>query len=143
MERMNGLPPPNWCDRWAHSTWTPAAQHLTIEDDGLATEWPAGARIWCNPPYGAQCSAWLRKMARHGNGIALTFARTETKMFFQDVWNKADAVLFISGRLRFYHVTGKVCESNAGAPSVLIAYGRENSEILKVIPNLGKYICLK
>lgn len=122
--------------------WDTAAEHWTIHDDGLATPWPKTARIWCNPPYGTQCSAWMKKMARHGNGIALTFARTETKMFFESVWNSADAVLFIKGRLKFYHVTGKEGGA-AGAPSILIAYGQENSQKLSEVTHLGKYIKLK
>jgi hypothetical protein len=32
-------------------------------------------------PYGKLATAWLDRLAAHGNGIALVFARTETKMF--------------------------------------------------------------
>lgn len=122
--------------------WDTAKRHLTIKDDGLMVEWPKTDRIWCNPPYGTQCSLWMDKMARHGNGIALTFARTETKMFFSSVWGSAHAVLFIKGRLKFYHVTGEEGGA-AGAPSVLIAYGEENSRVLSEVIHLGKYIKLK
>ena len=79
------------------------------------------------------------KCAEHGNCIALTFARTETRMFFESVWDKATAVLFIKGRLRFYHVTGEQGGA-AGAPSVLIAYGKENAEILKTLGGIGKFV---
>lgn len=122
--------------------WDTATRHLTIHDDGLLSPWPSGARIWCNPPYGDQCSLWMKKMAAHGNGIALTFARTETNMFFESVWPKAHGVLFIKGRLKFYHVTGEQGGS-AGAPSVLIAYGEENSDYLSKVTHLGKFIKLK
>jgi hypothetical protein len=122
--------------------WDTATHHLTIHDDGLLTPWPENARIWLKPPYGDQCSLWMKKMARHGNGIALTFARTETKMFFESVWPKAQAVLFIKGRLQFYHVSGQSCKMNAGAPSVLIAYGEENSDALSKVTHLGKFIKL-
>jgi len=37
---------------------------------------------------------WLEKLKYHGNGIALIFARTETKCFFEHIWNDADAILF-------------------------------------------------
>ena len=77
----------------------------------------------------------------HGNCIALTFARTETKMFFKCVWDKADDILFIKGRLSFYHVTGEK-GSTAGAPSVLIAYGKENAEILKNCSIKGRFVSL-
>src|ERR1043166_1041516 len=79
--------------------WDTALRHLAIHDDGLATPWASGDRVWCNPPYGNQCALWMKKMARHGNGVALTFARTETKMFFESVWPAADAVMFLQGRL--------------------------------------------
>lgn len=123
--------------------WDTAVSHLTIEDDGLLSTWPKDARIWLNPPYGTQCAVWMKKMAAHGNGIALTFARTETKMFFESVWPVAHAVLFLKGRLQFYHVTGKSCGMNAGAPSILIAYGEENAVALEKYSIKGKFCKLK
>lgn len=123
------------------SPWPTAISKFTIEDDGLKQKW--NGRVWCNPPYGLQASEWLNKLAEHGNGIALIFARTETKMFFEHVWNKADSVLFIEGRLFFHYVTGEKAAANAGAPSVLVAYGKENSEILKNCNIRGKFVYLK
>lgn len=43
---------------------------------------------------------------------------------------KATAILFIKGRLRFYHVSGKQ-GGTAGAPSVLIAYGSDAAKRLQ------------
>jgi hypothetical protein len=120
--------------------WDTAKNHFTVNDDGLKKDW--FGRVWCNPPYGKHTELFLEKAAKHNNCIALTFARTETNMFFNFVWNKATALLFIKGRLRFYHVTGKRGDS-AGAPSVLIAYGESNAEILKNCSIRGKYIQLK
>ena len=62
-------------------------------------------------------------------------------MFFDAVWDKADALYFIKGRLKFYHVDGTQGQS-AGAPSVLIAYGNDNAESLRNCPLPGKYIDL-
>lgn len=81
--------------------WSMAARHYDINDDGLQQEW-AGF-VWLNPPYGSNTGKWLARMAEHGNGIALIFARTETDMFFRYVWEKADALLFLRGRLTFHH----------------------------------------
>lgn len=120
--------------------WPTAKAHYTISDNGLLMSWQG--RVWCNPPYGKETAHWLNKCAIHGNAIALTFARTETKMFFNTVWYHADAVLFIKGRLKFYHVTGERGES-AGAPSVLIAYGDDNASALKESGIIGKFIKLK
>ena len=118
--------------------WDNAKHHYTKKDDGLGKEW--FGRIWLNPPYSKEAVKWLRRMSEHGNGIALTFARTETKWFFETIWNKADALLFLEGRIHFCHIDGSVAKANAGAPSVLIAYGKENSQILKNCEIAGKYI---
>ncbi|MDD3089749.1 MAG: DNA N-6-adenine-methyltransferase [Candidatus Omnitrophica bacterium] len=104
--------------------WDMAGKHYTVDDNGLIQQWTG--RVWCNPPYGVQTSAWLQLLAHHGDGIALIFARTETETFFRHVWDKADAVLFIQGRLYFYHVNGQRATMNAGAPSCLVAYGQSN-----------------
>jgi hypothetical protein len=120
--------------------WDIADKHYTIEDDGLKQLWEG--RVWCNPPYGLVAAKWLEKMSKHGNGIALIFARTETQMFFEWVWNKATAVKFIEGRLHFHHVDGSRARANAGAPSVLIAYGNKNAEILEKCQIKGKFLSL-
>lgn len=120
--------------------WPMAKRHLTVEDDGLRADWEG--RIWLNPPYGTQLQLWLRKLAWYGNGIALAFARTDTKMFFEHVWGKADAVLFLEGRLYFHHVDGTRAKFNGGAPSMLIAYGQDNAETLRrcTIPGYFTYL---
>lgn len=118
--------------------WETASAHYTLEDDGLRQFW--NGRIWCNPPYGLEAAQWLDKLAKHGDGIALIFARTETQMFFNHVWEKADALLFIKGRLHFHHVDGTRAKANAGAPNVLVAYGKNNAEALKKCSIKGQYV---
>jgi hypothetical protein len=120
--------------------WDTAGKHLTKKDDGLNQKWIG--TVWCNPPYGTQTKIWLEKMAQHNNGIALVFARTETKMFFEHVWPKATAILFLEGRLTFCNKDGTPGKTNSGAPSVLIAYGNEALEKLKKSKIHGKLICL-
>ena len=120
--------------------WPTAKSHYTVENNGLALNWEG--RVFCNPPYGNQTGLWLNKCALHENCIALVFARTETRMFFDSVWNKAKALFFIKGRIAFHHVDGTKSQS-AGAPSVLIAYNDENAEILKNCSLKGKWIGLR
>jgi len=108
--------------------WDTARHHFTIQDNGMERPW--FGRVWMNPPYGRETGLWLEKLRKHGNGIALIFARTETKMFFQHIWSGADAVLFLKGRLAFFHVNGSK-GGHAGAPSCLVAYGRSNVTALK------------
>lgn len=122
--------------------WDTAKQHLTVEHNGLLCDWGSTeVRVWCNPPYGKETGLWLNKCALHGNAMALIFARTETDMFFRYVWGKATAVLFLKGRIAFYHVSGKKGMS-AGAPSVLVAYGNHNAEILRHCDIKGKFLQL-
>lgn len=121
--------------------WETAKNHFTIVDNGLNKEW--FGRVFLNPPYGLEAKKWLRKLVDHKNGIALIFARTETEMFFSEVWNEADSILFVKGRIFFHYVDGSKAKANSGAPSCLIAYGKNNSEILKNSGIEGKFIQLK
>jgi len=73
----------------------------------------------------------MAKLAEHGDGVALLFARTETAMFHKYVWPIADALLFLKGRLHFHRPDGTRAPGNAGGPSVLVAYGRENALALR------------
>ncbi|GAB0151060.1 DNA N-6-adenine-methyltransferase [Marinobacterium sp. BA1] len=109
--------------------WDTATVHLGVEDNGLDWEW--FGRVWLNPPYGREAAKWLERMADHGNGIALVFARTETDMFFRHVWQRAHSILFIRGRLHFHHVDGTRAKANSGAPSCLIAYSDADTEVLR------------
>lgn len=109
-------------------------------DDGLRDEW--FGRVWLNPPYGKAQDPFMARMVEHGNGIALIFARTETKSFFEYVWNSATAVLFLKGRLNFLDANGQRAKANAGAPSVLVAYGEENARILEQSGIEGKMVWL-
>ncbi|WP_426566398.1 DNA N-6-adenine-methyltransferase [Angustibacter sp. McL0619] len=101
--------------------WKTATAQYTVEDDGLAQDWDG--LVWCNPPFGPEAAAWLARCAQHGNAIALVPARTETRWFVQQVWGKADAVLFLHGRPHFHHPDGTRGKANSGAPICLIAYG--------------------
>jgi len=106
-----------------YQPWRTAREQFTIEQDGLARTWRG--RVWCNPPYGPHAEKFLRRMAEHGDGIALIFARTETRAFQEWCWRHADAMLFLAGRLRF-RLPGGGTAGPAGAPSVLVAYGKQN-----------------
>jgi hypothetical protein len=120
--------------------WATASRHYTVKDDGLAQPW--SGRIWLNPPYGQQAAAWLHRLAEHGRGIALIFARTETQMFFEHVWERATALLFLRGRLHFHYVDGTRAAANGGAPSVLIAYGKQDAENLHACGLPGAFVPL-
>lgn len=108
--------------------WPTAGAHYTIEDDGLSRPW--FGRVWLNPPYGAQVTTWLERLADHGRGTALIAARTETEVFHRFVWGRASALLFFHGRLFFHYPDGRRAKSNAGHGSVLVAYGDVDADRL-------------
>ena len=120
--------------------WPTAGRHYTVMDDGLKQPW--FGRVWCNPPYGLKATAWLARMAGHRHGIALIFARTETAMFFSEAWARADAVLFLQGRLHFHYVDGRRASANSGAPSVLVAYGQPDADVLATCGLPGHFVPL-
>jgi hypothetical protein len=77
-----------------------------------------------------------------GGGLALVFARTETKTFFDTVWGRADAILFIKGRIRFHLPNGDRA-GTAGSPSVLIAYGKAEKQALRNCSIEGFFVDLE
>lgn len=111
-----------------------------LEDgkDGLRDPW--AGRVWLNPPYGKEAPPFLAKMADHGSGVALIFARTETAMFHDYVWERADSVLFLKGRVSFLDAGGVAAKANAGAPSCLVAYSPFDTAALEASGIPGKLV---
>lgn len=107
--------------------WIPARHAISLPDDGLCAPWQG--RVWLNPPYGQATGAWLDRLAGHGDGVALVFARTETEWWHRTI-SEASAVCFIRGRLTFVGADGKPGPFNSGAPSALIAYGETCAEAI-------------
>lgn len=123
--------------------WETAKQHYTEKDNGLVQHW--FGRVWLNPPYGSDIMAkFLEKMALHGNGIALTFTRLETKQFHQWVFPYADALFFKRGRIHFLNEAGIIPSgtNGPGVGSVFIAYGRSNVFALRDSGMDGKLVLL-
>jgi hypothetical protein len=109
--------------------WPTAAQHLTVEDDGLDCEWHG--RVWLNPPYSG-VAPWMRRLAQHGHGTALV----------DHVWPHATGLLFVKGRMTFRYPDGTSPKRghNAGGPSVLIAYGTADAVQLQQAGIPGAYV---
>lgn len=119
-----------------------AARVFTAIDNGLIQPWDG--RVWLNPPYSsAELGAWLGRMAEHDHGTALIFARTETEAFFRHVWERATALLFMRGRLNFHLPDGTRARANAGAPTVLCAYGMDDADVLAFAGIDGQFVPLR
>lgn len=125
--------------------WKTAEIMLTERENGLMQAWSGS--VWLNPPYGVRTEAWMRRMAEHSNGVALIFARTETRMFFETVWSKATSLLFLRSRVHFHKrdgslpsAKGKGGSGGPGAPSVLVAYGTDASARLTNLLSKGAYV---
>lgn len=118
----------------ASRPWDTASRHVSLPQDGLAIDWQG--RVWLNPPYGNKTFLWMRRLADHGSGTGLTFARTETRGFHEQVWDRATAVFFFRDRLSFYHSDGTKGE-RANAPSCLIAYSDRDAEKIEEAQKVG------
>jgi len=122
----------------------PTARQMNAANDanGLLIEWQG--RIWLNPPYtSSEIGRWLARLADHGTGTALVFARTETEAFAHTVWGRASGLLFLHGRLHFHHADGRRAAANAGAPSVLCAYGTDDMDRLAAADLPGSFVPLR
>lgn len=118
-----------------------AKMHYEHADgDGLLRPW--FGRVWLNPPYGRAMNRWMRRLAEHGQGTGLIFARTDTAAFRSAVWDKATAALFLHGRLTFLRADGTPALNDGGAPSVLVAYGPEDTERLHDSGIEGQFVAI-
>ena len=117
--------------------WIPAKDYFALPTDGLSQPWVG--KVWCNPPYGKETPKWLHKMNTHRNGVALVFARTDTK-WFHDYCTQADALLFLKGRIQFVDGLQKTGGSGSTCGSVLIAYGVDCVQSLRKAKDKGFFV---
>lgn len=101
------------CGNLKHKTAT-----VIYEDKGIEQAW--FGRVWMNPPY-SQNTEFVDKFIDHKNGVALLFARTDTK-WCQKLMHSCDHIFLIAGRLKF-EKSGVKQKGNAGAPSALFYFG--------------------
>lgn len=127
--------------------WRTAHVQYTVADNGLMRRWEPGD-AYVNPPY-SNVGPWLARLAEHGAGIALVFARTDTGAWFASVWRRASGVLFVRGRLAFYRPDGMLPLRQDGRPiearqpSALIAYGAAALDRLYDSDIAGEFIPLQ
>lgn len=95
-------------------------RHFTQEDNGLSQSW-GGYSVFCNPPYGREIGAWVRKgyeeAQKPGTKVVMLLpARTDTT-WFHDYCVKG-RVEFLRGRLKFGD-----SKSGAPFPSMIVIFG--------------------
>lgn len=119
-----------------------AARTFTRRENGLIQKWDG--RVLLNPPYtDGEIALWLARMAEHDHGTALIFARTETDAFFRYIWERCSALLFMRGRINFHLPDGTKARGNAGAPTVLCAYGANDADVLAACSIEGQFVPLR
>lgn len=99
-------------------------RYFTEEQDGLKQDW-RGQIVYCNPPYGKQIAAWVRKCYEESQKpntvvVMLIPARTDTKYFHDYIYHKAE-LRFVKGRLHFNEA-----KQGAPFPSMVVVYNRNN-----------------
>jgi site-specific DNA-methyltransferase (adenine-specific) len=109
-------------------------KHYTKEENGLVQSW-AGERVFVNPPYGKEITAWVKKCFTESKNMAYTNlhlvvallpARTDTRWFHDYVYGKAE-IFFIKGRLKFGD--GKGC---APFPSMIAVWNCSHEKYLEM-----------
>jgi hypothetical protein len=98
--------------------WIPANRFIT--QDSLAAKWRG--LVWMNSPFGGRNGLvpWLTKFFEHGNGIALTPDRTSAP-WWQTFAAKADAVHFVSPKIKFIDANGQPGPSPADGTTLMAA----------------------
>lgn len=111
----------------------PCRSRLTSH--GLQTMWRGF--VWMNPPFGGRNGLvpWLDKFFDHGNGIALTPDRTSAP-WWQAAARRADAMLFVDGKIRFMRPDGSVGVSPSNG-TCLFASGNKGVEALQMASARG------
>lgn len=102
----------------ASTVWTPEEV-----GDGLSLPW--FGRVWLNPPYGREISAWVDRLFQNGHGIALLPCAPDTAMWQGRVLSQASAVLFHRGRIRYENA-----ERPANHASALVAVSSADADAL-------------
>ncbi|EJD91174.1 DNA N-6-adenine-methyltransferase [Staphylococcus epidermidis] len=95
-------------------------KHFTIEDDGLSKDWSKDV-VFMNPPYGREIKKWIKKAYEESlNGatvVCLIPARTDTTYWHDFIFDKADDIRFLRGRLKFGN-----SKNSAPFPSAIVVY---------------------
>lgn len=99
-------------------------RHFTEDENGLNQEWRGN--VFCNPPYGKEIGLWVKKAYEEsienigGVIVLLIPARTDTRYWHDYIFNKANEIRFVKGRLKF-ELNG-VAKQSAPFPSAIVIF---------------------
>ncbi|MBL8471354.1 MAG: hypothetical protein JNM98_06100 [Rhodocyclaceae bacterium] len=127
---------------WYTPAWVfdavPARVKLTRLEDGLNRDW--AGRVWLNPPYGPDTGRWVARLAAHGDGIAMVFARTDAA-WCQAAMQSATAILFMRGRVEFIPgAENRHKRGRCGAATMMLGWGAECATALTRMRDRGVLI---
>jgi len=95
-------------------------KYYSKEQDALKQNWSNDELYWkwMNPPYGREIGQWIKKANEERNVVALLPARTDTRWFWDYIYNKSNVeIRFIKGRLKFGG-----SKNSAPFPSMIIIF---------------------
>src|ERR1043166_792351 len=101
-----------------------ARRRVGPKEDGLSIAWRG--RVWLNPPF-SNSTPWVERMIEHGNGILLSFCRSDAG-WFQRAICAGQGVFLLMGRTEFDRPNGKTSRCPLGC--CLIPFGRENRDAI-------------
>jgi phage N-6-adenine-methyltransferase len=112
--------------------WNPtdAAAFYTVDDDGLTKPWSRPAwtpSVFVNPPYAKAREPWVERCIAYGvdqRVVLLIPAATDTRIF-QRAAKTADAIVFVSGRLKFGVLRPNRRQVAASHPSALLGWNTD------------------
>jgi phage N-6-adenine-methyltransferase len=140
------------CDN-AFSMTFPRVSYKLPGNNGLEKSWviaPDGSpirNVFCNPPYGRDTESgtsiadWVERAATYTEAvhspevILLIPSSTETGFWHEYIWNVADAICFLKGRLAF-PLEGKK-KASATKGSAVIYYGEHVQRFVDAFNGLG------
>ena len=107
--------------------------------NGLIQPWTDKGLVFVNPPYGRGLTRWVQKCseeaAKGAEIVLLIPARTDTKYFHNYVWNTAQEICFVKGRIVFM---GE--EHGAPFPSALVYWGDADMTFWKTFKDMGHVV---
>ena len=123
--------------------WRTATKLLSAKDEGFTAKWEGRVRL--NPPYGTETFKRLHLLAKHPGDTAITFARTETKGGFFEIWDtgssfsRAACVFTGSPRYRVQAQTPRVVSTNCRGLRPEKHPGSMYQTLMALVPSVASF----